>query len=84
MRPHVVAGLTAFLTALLATADDLRLLIGALTVAYVLLLFLALAQWFRRPRSRYLPRWAWLAVIVVFSLIGPAAYLLLGREEGGL
>jgi hypothetical protein len=32
-----------------------------------------------RHSDRHLNRWLWLFVIVIFSIVGPAAYLALGR-----
>jgi hypothetical protein len=46
---------------------------------YLGLLALALREWAMRPGSRGLNRWLWLFIIVVFSIVGPAAYLALGR-----
>jgi len=45
------------------------------------LLALALWDWVRRQRFRYLNRWGWLAIIVLVNTLGPLAYLLLGRGE---
>lgn len=42
------------------------------------LLALALSEWVRRPHTRYLNRWAWLPIIIIFGSVGPLAYLLLG------
>lgn len=46
---------------------------------YLALLVLALGDWALRGRTRHLSRWAWLLIIVIFSIVGPAAYLGLGR-----
>jgi hypothetical protein len=45
------------------------------------LLALGLWDWVHRQRFRYLNRWVWLAIIVLINILGPLAYLLLGREE---
>jgi hypothetical protein len=55
-------------------------LIVLLAMLYGALLALALSEWMRHPRTRYLNRWAWLPIIVIFSLVGPLAYLFLGNE----
>lgn len=47
---------------------------------YLGLLVFALREWTMRHRSRYLNRWLWLFIIVIFSVVGPAAYLAVGRE----
>jgi ABC-type spermidine/putrescine transport system permease subunit I len=62
--------------------NESSLWIGPLFVLYTVLLLYALAEWIRRPRARWLNRWVWLGIIVVFSISGPLAYLLLGRERG--
>jgi hypothetical protein len=56
-------------------------LIVLLSILYGALLALALLEWIRHPRTRCLSRWAWLPIIVVLSLLGPLAYLLLGKER---
>ena len=61
--------------------DITWLLILPWALLYVVLLAVALAEWVHNPRTRYLNRWIWLPIILLFSLLGPAAYLLLGRSE---
>jgi hypothetical protein len=61
--------------------DKTWLLIAPLAILYLVLLISALTDWVRRPRTRYLNRWAWLLIVVIFSTLGPVAYFLLGREE---
>lgn len=56
-------------------------MVGSLVVLYVALLGLALVQWVRHPDTLRLNRWVWLSIIVVFSLVGPLAYLLLGNRR---
>jgi hypothetical protein len=56
-------------------------LMGPLAVLYVALLGLALVQWVRHPDTCGLNRWVWLSIIVLFSLVGPIAYLLLGNRR---
>jgi hypothetical protein len=51
-------------------------LIVALSMSHGAMLALALSKWQQRPRSQTLDRWLWLAIILVFSLVGPLAYLL--------
>jgi hypothetical protein len=51
-----------------------------LSMLYGGLLALALSAWVRQRHTRILNRWAWLPIIVLFSLVGPLAYLLLENE----
>ena len=44
------------------------------------LMAVALVDLIRRERTKG-PKWMWAFVIVVFNLIGPILYLVLGREE---
>jgi hypothetical protein len=38
-------------------------------------------DWSKRKRFRFLPRLAWLAVIVLLNTIGPLVYFALGRTD---
>ena len=58
------------------------LLVGVCGLLYVPLLVWALWEWGHCTRARYLNRWLWLPIIIVFSLVGPLAYLVLGRQRG--
>jgi hypothetical protein len=40
-----------------------------------------LVDWTKRKAFRGLPKWGWLAVIVVVGIVGPIVYLTLGRGE---
>jgi ABC-type molybdate transport system permease subunit len=55
--------------------------ISMLFVLYLVLLLAALVEWFRSPRTRYLSRWLWLPIILLFSIVGPLAFLLLGHGD---
>lgn len=57
------------------------LLVLPLALLYVGMLAVALAEWAHTPRTRYLNRWVWLPIILFFSLLGPATYLLFGRSD---
>jgi hypothetical protein len=61
--------------------DEKWLLFLPLAIVQVGLMVLALVDWARRSRTRYLNRWVWLVIIIIFSTLGPVAYFLLGREE---
>ena len=61
--------------------DEVWLLIAPLVILQLGLMVLAVVDWARCSRTRYLDRWVWLLIIVLFSLLGPIAYFFLGREE---
>lgn len=46
----------------------------------IALMVVALVDLVRRERTRG-PKWVWAVVIVFFNIVGPALYLLVGREE---
>ena len=56
-------------------------LIAPLIIIQLILLAVALVDLIKREKVRYLPKWAWAIIILVFSMIGPVAYLILGRDE---
>lgn len=56
-------------------------LVALLGIVEVALLILALIHLLRHPHPRLLPLWAWIVVILFFSLIGPILYLVLGRGQ---
>ncbi len=35
----------------------------------------------RREKVKGLPKWAWIIIVVLGQLIGPAVYLIVGRAE---
>ncbi|MGD9145738.1 MAG: PLDc N-terminal domain-containing protein [Anaerolineae bacterium] len=59
--------------------DLVGYLISMLTVLYLVLLLAALVEWFCSAQTRYLSRWLWLPIILLFSIVGPLAFLLLGH-----
>ena len=56
-------------------------LIAPLLIIELVLLVIALVDLIRRQEIKYLPKWAWALIILLFSLIGPISYLIIGREE---
>ncbi|HZK04977.1 MAG TPA: PLD nuclease N-terminal domain-containing protein [Actinomycetaceae bacterium] len=71
------------LDGLLALAPVVLVLLGVLAVLQLTLLIVGLVAWARTPDGRMPPpnRWLWLAVILVFSLFGPIAFLLVRRSH---
>jgi hypothetical protein len=47
----------------------------------LVLLVIALVDLVRREKTRYLPKWTWALLIIFIQIIGPIAYLIVGREE---
>lgn len=62
--------------------DDWWLVAVPLAVLYSVPLIYALSVWVRHTQTRYLNRWVWLPIIILFSILGPLAFLLLGSEKG--
>ena len=56
-------------------------LIAPLLIIELVLLVIALVDLIRREEVKYIPKWGWALVILLISMIGPIAYLILGREE---
>ncbi len=57
----------------------LPLLIPVIIIEYGLMIF-ALVQAIRNEVS-YLPKWAWILIIVLINIIGPIIFLLAGRKK---
>jgi hypothetical protein len=55
-------------------------LIAPLVLIQLGLMVAALVDLVRRQATRG-PKWAWGIAIVVFSMLGPLAYFLFGRED---
>jgi hypothetical protein len=64
------------------TGELVRLipLLAPLLLIQLTLMIAALVDWARRERTRG-PKWIWLPVIVLVSMIGPLIYFFIGREE---
>jgi hypothetical protein len=57
----------------------LPLFIPLIIIEYGLMIF-ALVQAVRNEVS-YLPRWAWILIIVLVNIIGPVVFLIAGRKK---
>ena len=62
------------------SATELALILPLVVVELALLGF-ALRDLIRRKRVKGGNKWVWGIIIVVFELIGPILYFVLGREE---
>ncbi len=47
----------------------------------LILIVICLKDWLKRETFAYIPKWGWLAVIVLINIIGPVLYLTLGRRD---
>jgi hypothetical protein len=47
----------------------------------LILIIIALADLVRREKTRYLPKWAWVLLILFIQFFGSIGYLIFGREE---
>lgn len=56
-------------------------LIAPLLIIELILLVIALVDLIKRQEVKYIPKWTWAIIILLFSIIGPISYLILGREE---
>lgn len=56
------------------------LLLIPIVLIQLALMIIALLDLIRRDRTNG-PKWVWVLVIVLFNLIGPVVYLVIGREE---
>lgn len=51
-----------------------------LFILQLVLLVLALVDLIKREKTRG-PKWLWVVIIIMVSMIGPIVYFVLGREE---
>lgn len=61
---------------------NLKIIISLILVAGAYL-FWIIGDIFRIPRTRYLPKWGWIIVVLGVIPVGGIAYYLLERREGG-
>jgi hypothetical protein len=55
-------------------------MLAPLVLIQLVLMIAGVVDWSKRERTRG-PKWVWLVVILILSIIGPVAYFLIGREE---
>jgi uncharacterized membrane protein YidH (DUF202 family) len=61
--------------------QQIVLLLIPLLLTQLGLLVYGVWDWSHRRHFHYGNRWVWFLIIVLFSIVGPLTYLLLGREE---
>jgi hypothetical protein len=64
----------------LSTGQLIALLTPLILVELALVIF-ALRDLVRRKKVKGGNKWVWVALILVFNLIGPILYFVIGREE---
>lgn len=59
--------------------DFLKLILPLIVVQLSLMIFCLYKL--KNDKVKYLPKWAWCVIIVLFNFIGPILYLIIGRER---
>jgi hypothetical protein len=62
------------------TLSELLPFLVPILLLQLTLMVVALVDLVRRERTRG-PKWVWAVVIILLNILGPAIYLLAGREE---
>jgi hypothetical protein len=57
------------------------ILLSPIVVINLLLIITCLLDWYKRKNYRYLNKVLWLFIFLFVQLIGPALYLILGRDD---
>lgn len=63
----------------MSTIEMVKLFAPLIAIQVILMVFCLLKL--RRDKVKYLPKLAWLVIIVIINTIGPLSYLLIGRER---
>jgi hypothetical protein len=45
------------------------------------LMVAAIVDLIRHPKTRILPRWVWVLLVLFFQIFGPILYFIIGREQ---
>lgn len=56
------------------------LLLAPVLLIWLILLVAGLVDLIPRQRTRG-PKWLWVLIVILFSIIGPVVYFIFGREE---
>ena len=56
------------------------LLVAPLLLIWLILLVAGLVDLIPRQSTRG-PKWLWILIVILFSIIGPVTYFIFGREE---
>jgi len=59
---------------------EVILLLAPVLLIWLILLVAGLVDLIPRQRTRG-PKWLWVLIVILFSIIGPVVYFIFGREE---
>ncbi|ADL42189.1 hypothetical protein COB47_0880 [Caldicellulosiruptor obsidiansis OB47] len=59
--------------------EMLKLLAPVIVLQFALMIFCLVKL--KNDKVKYLPKWVWALIIIIFNFIGPILYLLIGRER---
>lgn len=63
----------------LTVMELIRIAMPLIIIQLILMIFCLFKL--SKDTTKYLPKWIWVLIIILGELIGPIAYLLLGREK---
>lgn len=67
-------------TNVIAQLQELLPLLIPILIIQIGLMIFALVDLIRREKTKG-PKWVWVLVILLFNIIGPIVYLIVGRDE---
>jgi hypothetical protein len=67
----------------MVVSEQMLVAILALASFQIGLMLFALYDLWRRREVRYLPKYLWAVIVIIFNFAGPLSYLLLGRKSPG-
>ena len=63
----------------MTTVEIVKLLAPVIVIQFILMVF-AIYRLIK-DKVRYLPKWAWVLIILFMNIVGPIIYLMIGRER---
>lgn len=61
--------------------EFLPLLIPVILIQWALMITALVKLFKSEAQPKFMPKWAWALVIIFVNMIGPIAYLIIGRRE---
>jgi hypothetical protein len=58
------------------------MLVMPIVIIQLVLLIIALKAWYKRKTFKYLDKWMWLFILLVFGIIGPIVFLIVEKNDG--